>query len=43
MKRQVVFACLFLVMEDEMNRNKQMHAPVYEALERLKAKKSSPF
>ena len=26
-----------------MNRNKQMHAPVYEALERLKRRRVVPF
>ena len=38
------FACLFLCYgSDEMNRNKQMHAPVYEALERLKRRRVVPF
>ena len=33
----------FVLWSDEMNRNKQMHAPVYEALERLKRRRVVPF
>ena len=32
-----------MLCSDEMNRNKQMHAPVYEALERLKRRRVVPF